>query len=77
MTPAIAIVDYRVGQKVKIAGDEDTEAVITAIIIRENGYIAYELTWVHDGDVKVAVLTKISIEGDVIPGKIGFKKRSE
>ncbi len=40
----IAIVDYQLGQKVKIAGDHDMEAVVTAISVRENGYITYELT---------------------------------
>lgn len=70
----VAIVDYQLGQKVKIAGDHDTEAVITAYTIRENGHVNYELTWIHNGTVRTGWLTKSLIEGDVKQGKIGFQK---
>lgn len=64
------LVDYELGQKVKLIGAPDIEAVVTAYTVRQ-GLVSYELTWIHDGEVKTGWLTTESIETKPT-GRIGF-----
>lgn len=68
------MVDYELGQRVKIFGAPDIEAVVTAYMVRQEGQVQYELTWVHSGDVKTSWLTTDLIETKA-EGKIGFIRK--
>ena len=64
--------DHDIGDRVRMVGAPDIEAVVTAILIRKNDHIVYELTWVHEGEVKSGWLTIDSIETKK-KGPIGFE----
>lgn len=61
------ICEYEIGRRARIAVGDDIEGIITAVIFRSEAYHTYELTWVHDGEVKsgwfLAIDLKISGEG--------------
>lgn len=65
------ILDFEVGQKVKMIGAPDIDAVVTAYTVRQSTQVTYELTWIHDGEVKTGWLTSDSI-GTERKGQIGF-----
>jgi len=61
------IFEYEIGTRARIAVGDDIEGIITAVLFRSEAYHTYELTWVHDGEVKsgwfLAIELKISEEG--------------
>jgi len=60
------ICEYEIGTRARIAVGDDIEGIITAVLFRSEAYHTYELTWVHDGEVKsgwfLAIELKISGE---------------
>lgn len=70
------ILDFEIGQKVKMIGAPDIDAVVTAYTVRQSTQVTYELTWIHDGEVKTGWLTSDSI-GTERKGQIGFFKNSD
>jgi hypothetical protein len=68
--------DYEIGQKVKMVGAPDIEAIVTAFTIRQGSFVSYELTWIHEGEVKTGWVTNVSIETER-KGKIGFVKQAD
>lgn len=65
--------DFDLGDRVKMVGAPDIESVVTAILLRRSGHVNYELTWVHEGEVKTGWLTIDSIESKKKKDPIGFE----
>lgn len=53
--------EREIGDTVHIRNAPDIEGTITAILHRSQGYVEYEVSWVADGDVKVAWLTPLML----------------
>jgi len=66
--------DFDLGDRAKMVGAPDIECVVTAILVRRGGHVNYELTWVHEGEVKTGWLTVDSIEGKKKKEPIGFQQ---
>ena len=65
--------DHDIGDRVRMVGAPDIEAVVTAILLRKGDHVCYELTWVHEGEVKSGWLTTDSIMGKEKKGPVGFE----
>lgn len=46
------ICEYKIGSQARIVVGDDVEGIITSVCFYTETYCKYELTWVHDGDVK-------------------------
>lgn len=68
--------DREIGDAVHIRHAPDIDATITAIIQRVGGYVEYELTWISNGEVKVAWLTPLMIEPEK-KSTVGFTSPSK
>jgi hypothetical protein len=55
-----------------MVGAPDIEAVVTAILVRKGNNVNYELTWIHEGEVKTGWLTTDSIMAKDKKSQIGF-----
>lgn len=64
--------DHDLGDRVKMVGAPDIEAVVTAILVRKGDHVNYELTWIHEGEVKTGWLTTDSIMAKDKKSQIGF-----
>jgi hypothetical protein len=64
--------DHDLGDHVKMVGAPDIEAVVTAILVRKGNHVNYELTWIHEGEVKTGWLTTDSIMAKDKKSQIGF-----
>jgi hypothetical protein len=49
--------EFNIGQKVFLTRAPEIEATVTAIQIRKNGYIVYEVNWIHGGELKCCWFT--------------------
>lgn len=76
MSQSVAL-DHNIGDRVKMVGAPDIEAVVTAYVVRQGQHLVYELTWVHDGEVKTGWLTTDSLESKKKTGPIGFQTPRE
>ena len=65
--------DHDLGDHVRMVGAPDIEAVVTAILVRKGNHVNYELTWIHEGEVKTGWLTTDSIMARDKKSQIGFQ----
>lgn len=65
---------YGVGDEVSFRHAPEVKATITAICIRQNGYTTYELTWMHNGEIKTTWLTTDDLVDVETKKPLGFKQ---
>jgi len=49
---------FEFGTKVRLAFDPELQATVTAYCVRPAEAVTYEVTWMHNGDVKTAWFPK-------------------
>lgn len=64
--------DINIGDRVKIDLAPDIEAQVTALCMRKGGFRTFEVTWVHNGDIKTSWLTTDSLTKAEPKKKVGF-----
>ena len=64
---------HQIGAEVSFRHAPDVKATITAICIRQGDYATYELTWMHNGEMKTAWLTTDSLVDSETKKPLGFK----
>lgn len=64
---------YGIGDEVSFRHAPDIKATVTAACIRQSGYTTYELTWMHNGEVKTVWLTTNDLVEAASEKPLGFK----
>lgn len=64
---------HEIGSEVSPRHAPDCKATVTAACIRQGGYTNYELTWMHNGEIKTAWLTTDDITKAEEKKTVGFK----
>lgn len=64
---------YAIGDEVSFRHAPDIKATVTAACIRQNDYTTYEVTWMHNGEVKKEWLTTSDLDEAEAKKPLGFK----
>ena len=67
--------EREIGDPVHIRNAPDIEGTVTAILHRVGGYIEYEVTWVVNGEIKVAWLTPLLLATEKESKMVGFSEQ--